>query len=963
MATGTEYAQEYQQAQKAYVQGNYEEAAEIVDRLIKEFPEDPSASLLRGHVYCYGLQQFAIARDQYQSVLGLTTDQEFINYANDGLAYIDSQAGDTGEDGFGGAIASDAYASSEPATPSTDWEQDDNLGFNNLGLSNEFDNAFGDDDLSFDPNFDSNFDSSFNSAPDTYGQDFASLGHEPFASPFDNGTHLQDANSLDSFDSLSDPFSVDAALDHPQDDAFSQMPPVEPLNFDTNSPPGAIEFDVPDFSTPDYGTSDYGTLSAPNDDQFAAALDEFDDAFAPLDLPGASPIDQPSYTVENDRGDDRSTAPSNAARNNNLRITEDETLFMGSTGVYESDQTFGSASEFTQEPVDAHYSNRTNADPGNGRQTNADFLDEFDEFDDLGNLADFDLSENSAGFTSPSVNAGFDLPSSGALAGGSTAGNFDSMDFGSSSTRSTISDDEVFSISSTSDQVPTFTQSDQQGIEPNPSVEQGALAFLENAPIERKQFYTAVTAGIFSAVAVAVVNLISTSTLPGTAENATPREKELSGAVISRLQNTGWAMALVGGLSGGMAAFAVGQFTAKKIRQSTDDLQAQFNSVCQGNLNARATVYTEDEFGHLSTGFNQMARVILTTTSEAQRKAEEQEQAKEDLQRQVIRLLDDVEGAARGDLTVQAEVTADVLGAVADSFNLTIQNLREIVQQVKVAARQVSKGSTDNEMFARSLSSDALRQAEELAVTLNSVQVMTDSIQRVAESAREAEEVARSASATALKGGEAVERTVAGILEIRETVAETTRKVKRLAESSQEISKIVALISQIASRTNLLALNASIEAARAGEAGRGFAIVADEVRQLADRAAKASKEIEQIVLQIQGETGSVMTAMEEGTQQVIEGTRLAEQAKRSLEDIIQVSNRIDVLVRSITADTVEQTETSRAVAQVMQSVELTAQETSQEAQRVSGSLQNLVGVARDLLTSVERFRVETIERK
>ncbi|MBD2074580.1 HAMP domain-containing protein [Phormidium sp. FACHB-592] len=963
MATGTEYAQEYQQAQKAYVQGNYEEAAEIVDRLIKEFPEDPSASLLRGHVYCYGLQQFAIARDQYQSVLGLTTDQEFINYANDGLAYIDSQAGDAGEDNFGGAIASDAYASSEPATPSTDWDQDDNLGFNNLDLSNEFDNAFGADDLSFDPNFDSNFDSSFNSASDTYGQDFASLANEPFASPFDNGTQLQEASALDSFDSLSDPFSVDAALDHPQDDAFSQ-PPAEPLNFDTNSTPGAIDFDVPDFSTPDYGTSDfstssYGTLSTPNNDQFAAALDEFDDAFAPLDLPGASPIDQPSYTIENDH----STPPLDAARNSsNHRITEDETLFMGSTGVYESDQ-FGATSGFTQEPADSLYSDRANADSGSSRQTSADFLDEFDEFDDLGNLADFDLSENSAGFTSPSVNAGFDLPGSSALASSSTAGDFDSMGFGSNGTRSTISDDEVFSISSTSEQVPTFTQSDQQGVEPSPSVEQGALAFLENAPIERKQFYTAVTAGIFSAVAVAVVNLISTSTLPGTGENATPREKELSSAVISRLQGTGWAMALVGGLSGGMAAFAVGQFTAKKIKQSTDDLQAQFNSVCQGNLNARATVYTEDEFGHLSSGFNQMARVILTTTSEAQRKAEEQEQAKEDLQRQVIRLLDDVEGAARGDLTVQAEVTADVLGAVADSFNLTIQNLREIVQQVKVAARQVSKGSTDNEMFARSLSSDALRQAEELAVTLNSVQVMTDSIQRVAESAREAEEVARSASATALKGGEAVERTVAGILEIRETVAETTRKVKRLAESSQEISKIVALISQIASRTNLLALNASIEAARAGEAGRGFAIVADEVRQLADRAAKASKEIEQIVLQIQGETGSVMTAMEEGTQQVIEGTRLAEQAKRSLEDIIQVSNRIDVLVRSITADTVEQTETSRAVAQVMQSVELTAQETSQEAQRVSGSLQNLVGVARDLLTSVERFRVETIERK
>ena len=207
-----------------------------------------------------------------------------------------------------------------------------------------------------------------------------------------------------------------------------------------------------------------------------------------------------------------------------------------------------------------------------------------------------------------------------------------------------------------------------------------------------------------------------------------------------------------------------------------------------------------------------------------------------------------------------------------------------------------------------------------------------------------------------------MERTVAGILQIRETVSETTRKVKRLAEASQEISKIVALISQIASRTNLLALNASIQAARAGEAGRGFAIVADEVRQLADRSAKSLKEIEQIVLQIQSETGSVMTAMEEGIQQVIDVTDKSEQAKRSLEDIIDVSNHINTLVRSITGDTIQQQENSKAVSQVMQSVELTAQETSQESQRVAGSLQNLVGISRDLLSSVERFHIEEAEK-
>jgi twitching motility protein PilJ len=418
-------------------------------------------------------------------------------------------------------------------------------------------------------------------------------------------------------------------------------------------------------------------------------------------------------------------------------------------------------------------------------------------------------------------------------------------------------------------------------------------------------------------------------------------------------------MAGAAAIASGSMAWGLGKRSSRLIEQSTENLQSQFESVIRGDMTPKASIYSEDEFGRLAASFNQMIQSIVSNTNEAQRKAAEQEQAKEDLQRQVIRLLDDVEGAARGDLTVQAEVTADVLGAVADSFNLTIQNLREIVNQVKIAARQVNESSRENEAFARSLSSDALRQAEELSVTLNSVQMMTESIQRVAESAREADQVAKLASETAIKGGEAVERTVAGILDIRETVAETTRKVKRLGESSQEISKIVGLISQIASRTNLLALNASIEAARAGDAGRGFAIVADEVRQLADRAAKASKEIEQIVLQIQSETSNVQQAMEVGTQQVIDGTKRAEQARQSLTDIIQVSHRIETLVLSITEDTVKQTETSRTVSQVMQSVELTAQETSQESQRVSASLQNLVGVARSLQDSVERFRVDS----
>jgi twitching motility protein PilJ len=512
-------------------------------------------------------------------------------------------------------------------------------------------------------------------------------------------------------------------------------------------------------------------------------------------------------------------------------------------------------------------------------------------------------------------------------------------------------------------------------VKPTVEVDPGWMGWFSNAPLKRKQIYLAIATGVTSAIAVLIVGGVMGMMGPKAAPTPATVNKSATKAPTAKKTDTKpktsgtqpaktndgpplFLIALGSGLLTGAGAWLLSQLLIRQIKETIDDLQNQFDAIYEGNFNVRAKVLSEDELGQLAQRFNYISQVILTATTEAQERATATEKAREKLQRQVIRLLDDVEGASRGDLTVQAEVTADELGAVADAFNLTIQNLCEIVQQVKRAAKQVNKNSTDSEAFARNNSSDALRMAEELAVTLNSVQLMTESIQRVAENAHEAEEVAHTSSVTALKGGEAVERTVGGILQIRETVSETARKVKRLAEASQEISKIVAVISQIASRTNLLALNASIQAARAGEAGRGFAIVADEVRQLADRSAKSLKEIEQIVLQIQSETGSVMTAMEEGIQQVIDVTDKSEQSKRALEDIIEVSNRINTLVRSISGDTVRQQENSGAVAQVMQSIELIAQETSQESQRVAGSLQTLVSISRDLLTSVERFRVD-----
>lgn len=1019
MASSINYPQLYGEAEKAYMQGKYQEAATLVDRLIEYFPNEPSALLLRGHIYCYGLQQYDLARQQYESVLNLTSEPDFVNYANNGLEY--AQQSTNGHQAAGLSPDDDVNTSQvkldeteELSAEPTQGNWQDFADFNDIS---EFDP----ESLSFE---------------NTGVDDFASESTSPFNDSFQDSTSDEGTIDYQSASNL-DPFSLVSDLEEDSEDLESWEIASEDLELDVNPVSGQTSYNgteghfselsqeeglqtfmvSPEVNLDEdisYGseelTSEYSTvefnvlaeeelesladyefsdLEEQSKNSFVEAATllmnsaELEEHFYPT--PSSDPTPKPhenSSSTEQSLEPEKPTGDTQAYADNqeDLEYLNDEAT--DSTEPYLS-ENYGSDEQLLDSAYENNGFNSPSPDQINLQSFDDDswtmddvteseeeilsgieahqgvkegFLDEFDLFDDdLDSIPDFSVDDQQPLSNESDDNSDFDVLSST----GSTLASTGSMDMNTSGASPVASHDypsatgneELFSLSSATEPIPIYNPTKDIDKELVVSIDQGPLAPIENAPVNQKNWMTALITGAVSMVVVAAVS--------AGAQYMVRDDPSFK----NHVRNTSIMMTLAAGVASFGTTLAVGNITARQIRRSTENLKTQFEGVSQGNLNAHATIYSQDELGQLAHSFNQMARVILTTMTEAQRKAEEQEQAKEDLQRQVIRLLDDVEGAARGDLTVQAEVTADVLGAVADSFNLTIQNLREIVQQVKQAVRQVTKSSTDSESFARSLSSDALRQAEELAVTLNSVQVMTDAIQRVAESAREAEEVARSASATALKGGEAVERTVAGILQIRETVAETTRKVKRLAESSQEISKIVTSISTIASRTNLLALNASIEAARAGEAGRGFAVVADEVRQLADKSAKALKDIEQIVLQIQSETGSVMTAMEEGTQQVIEGTKRAEQAKQSLEDIVQVANRIDALVRAITADTIEQTETSRAVAQVMQSVELTAQETSQEAQRVSGALQNLVGVAGELRTFVERFRVEANDGK
>lgn len=336
---------------------------------------------------------------------------------------------------------------------------------------------------------------------------------------------------------------------------------------------------------------------------------------------------------------------------------------------------------------------------------------------------------------------------------------------------------------------------------------------------------------------------------------------------------------------------------------------------------------------------------------------EEQRQQREALQIQLIELLSQVEGAARGDLTVRAEVTAGEIGTVADFFNSIVESLRQIVMQVKQSAVQVNTSLGENELAISTLAEEALRQAEETTRTLGSVEQMTQSIQRVADSAQQAAAVAQAASTTAEAGGSAMDLTVKNILSLRETVGETAKKVKRLGESSQQISKVVSLINQIAMQTNLLAINAGIEAARAGEEGQGFAVVAEEVGELAARSAAATQEIERIVDNIQRETSQVVEAMEQSTAQVVEGTHLVEDAKRSLNQILEVSQQINELVQSISDATVSQVNTSETVSQLMKDIALVSERTSTSSRQVSSALRRTVEVAQELQASVGAFEV------
>jgi twitching motility protein PilJ len=353
----------------------------------------------------------------------------------------------------------------------------------------------------------------------------------------------------------------------------------------------------------------------------------------------------------------------------------------------------------------------------------------------------------------------------------------------------------------------------------------------------------------------------------------------------------------------------------------------------------------------------QLVQQIEQGRQNAENTSHEERQQKETLQMQLLELLEDVEGVASGDLTVRADVSSSEIGTVADFFNSIVENLHQIVYQVKTTATQVNYAISSNSGEIDKLAEEALTQVAEINNTLGAVDRMTGSMQNVADHARQAATVANQAARNAEQSEQVIERTVEQIIHMRETVGETAKKVKRLGESTQQVSRVVSLINQIAVQTNLLAINAGIEAARAGEEGQGFAVVAEEVGELASRSHFATQEIEGILENIQKETNELVEVMELETIQVVEGTRVVEDAKHSLNQILEVSRQVDSLVNYISSATDSQVETSQIISELIKQIAETSHRTSTSSRRVSESLQQTVEISQQLQETVATFKV------
>lgn len=411
-------------------------------------------------------------------------------------------------------------------------------------------------------------------------------------------------------------------------------------------------------------------------------------------------------------------------------------------------------------------------------------------------------------------------------------------------------------------------------------------------------------------------------------------------------------------LFGGVAALALvgGVLLARRITRPITQLVAAAHRIGQGDLSETVPVTSGDEIGELAQTFND-AVVRLRSQVQTEADRDDERRRREELQENIIKFLDTAMEVSQGDLTKRGEVTSDVLGNVVDAINLMVAEIGSIIADVRVAAMHVSVSANQMTDSTGRMAQGAQAQAREAGEVAASVETLTVSVRQVAESARASAQSAREALEAAQKGDLAVRDSLQGMQRIRNEVQSISKKIKSLGDRSLEISEIVNTIEDIASQTNLVALNAAIEAAGAGEAGLRFAVVADEVRKLAERSARATKDIAVLIKNVQSDTQEAIVVMEQGTQEVEAGYRMTVQAGDSLKTIADVSQRSAQLAQDISLATQQQVRGADSVAQAMKSIQTVSAQTERGVLDARRTVDELARLAEELTASLARFKL------